>query len=777
MLIAAAIAAEPPTLTIHADRPGPRVNPTLFGIFFEEINHSGDGGLYAERVRNRDFRDVVDGKPVGWSLRLEGGAQATLTLGGAHSLHVDVSQAPTGSRVSLVNDGYWGIAMKKGASYALRVQRSGATALDVTLESDSIRAVARRRFDGLSPESLRIEGDLVSDRDEPSARLVVSASASFSLDFVSLVPRETWKRRPNGMRADLAEKLAALQPAFVRFPGGCFVEGDRLENAFRWKTTLGDVASRPGHWNDNWGYRSTDGLGFHEYLQLCEDLGAAPLFVVNCGMAHRDVVPMDKLDPWIQDALDAIEYANGPATSEWGAKRAANGHAAPFGLRFVEIGNENGGAAYAERYRAFRDAIHAKHPDVQTIADGVVPHAMDLVDEHYYSSPGWFWTNADRYDHADRKGPRIYVGEYAVTQACGRGNLRAALAEAAFMTGLQRNSDVVAMASYAPLFVNANDRRWNPDLIVFDSARSYGTPSYHVQQLFAENRPDVVLSVEISEVPSVPVDASGTIGVGTWRTQAEFKDIVVRGGFEAIASANFEEGASEWHASHGDWIAVDGALRQSSRDEDCRDLFAIPALTGAGDYQIELKARKLGGDEGFLVLFHARDDANFFWWNVGGWGNREHGIEKGVDGSKIQVGAHVAGSIDTGRWYALRVAVGGSHIRCYLDGALVHDVVDTPVPTLAATAGRRDATGEIVIEVVNGSDAAVPAIVRTSGVTALEPTGSSTVLTSASLDDENSFEEPDRVAPRDVPLGNAATEFAHTFAPRSLTVLRLKEKR
>src|SRR5262249_5875841 len=237
--------------------------------------------------------------------------------------------------------------------------------------------------------------------------------------------------------------------------------------------------------NTSWNYWSSDGLGYHECLQLCEDLGALPLFVVNCGLSHKDVVPMGELEPWVQGALDAIEYANGDATTTWGRRRAANGHPAPFSLRFVEIGNENGmfrdfggtREQYAERYERFRSAIAAKWPDVQLIADTRVPHPMQIVDDHFYMSSAWFWSEADRYRKADRNGPRVYVGEYAVTQDPGRtGNLRAALGECAFLFGLQRDSDVVTMASYAPLFVHVMDRKWNPDAIQFDGLRCAGTP-------------------------------------------------------------------------------------------------------------------------------------------------------------------------------------------------------------------------------------------------------------------------------------------------------------
>jgi alpha-L-arabinofuranosidase len=325
--------------------------------------------------------------------------------------------------------------------------------------------------------------------------------------MVSLFPKNTWQDRPNGLRADLMDRMVAMKPGLFRFPGGSFSEGVTVTDAWKWKETLGDIAERPGNWNI-WGYRSTNGLGYHEYLQMAEDLGAEPLFVAHVGMAERDMVPLNRLEPWIQDTLDAIEYANGPVTSTWGAKRAAAGHPKPFNLKYVEIGNENGmgyswgGGTredYLPRYRPFFERIKKLYPDIITIANAHTEPDVpaEIVDEHYYETPEWFFTAASLYDNYDRKKPKVYVGEYAAQKGdIGHGNLFAALGEAAFLTGLERNADVVLMSSYAPLFTNPQWSRWNPDAIVFDSSRVYVTPSYHVQTLFANNRPDTSLAID-----------------------------------------------------------------------------------------------------------------------------------------------------------------------------------------------------------------------------------------------------------------------------------------
>jgi alpha-L-arabinofuranosidase len=793
----AADSGVPLTLTVRTDQPGARISPELYGVFFEEINHAGDGGLYAELIRNRDFQEVSpNGQPVGWTLRAEGQAQGTIALDTVHprnaatprSLRMDVTRASSGS-VSVINAGYWGIAVRKGAAYRLSLwaRRSAGLAepLHARLEGAHGQVYARADIAGIGTDWQRFSCRLAASADDPAARLALSVAApgSLWLDGVSLFPAETWKRRPNGLRADLAAHVSALRPAFVRFPGGCYVEGgDRLSNAFRWKQTLGDIAERPGHLNANWGYRSTDGLGYHEYLQWCEDMGAEPLFVVNCGLAHHDFAPLDQLQPWVQDALDAIEYANGPVTGPWGARRARDGHPAPFHLRYVEIGNENGlfgnfggtRAQYAERYRVFYDAIKARYPDIRTVADTRGPYPIDIVDDHFYNSPGWFWMNTRLYDRYDRTGPKVYVGEYAVTQNCGRGNLRAALAEAAFLTGLERNSDIVKMASYAPLFVNVNDRKWNPDAIVFDGARSYGTPSYYVQMVFAENRPDVVLPVALPEEPARVTQ--GGIGLGTWLTQAEFKDVEVRQGGRTVYRSDFTQGASDWKPLRGDWKVVDGVYRQTSGEADVRALLTNPALDNASDYTVHLKARKLSGAEGFLILFRARDNDNWYWWNVGGWGNRENAIEKSLSGSKTDIGRHIPGSVETGRWYDVRMEVEGTHFRGYLDGQLVQDVEDRGLPTLAAVAGRTDRTGEVVLKVVNGADTPRAVTVNLAGIVSLLPTGQAVTLASASLDDENSLDQPTKVVPTTTRVPDVAAQFAYVFPARSLTVLRLKPR-
>jgi alpha-L-arabinofuranosidase len=777
-----AAAAEPATITVQVDKPGIKISPMLYGLFFEEINRAGDGGIYAEMVQNRSFEDAAD-KPVAWSLVKPEGAEATMALDTAgplndknpHWLRLEVAGTGAGGgKVGVANDGFKGMAVRKATGYALslyaRVVKDAPGPLAVALEGPDGKVLASGKIEGLTGEWKKFDCVLTATDDCPTGRLVLApaGSGTVGLDMVSLFPKQTWLGRPNGLRADLAEMLAAMKPAFIRFPGGCFVEGNKLANAFRWKDTIGDVATRPGHLN-LWGYRSTDGLGFHEYLQMCEDLKAEPLFVINCGMAHEDVVPMDKMNEWVQDALDAIEYANGPAESPWGAKRAQAGHPAPFNLKYMEIGNENGGPKYQERYDLFYAAIKAKYPQMNLVADELTKgKPTEIVDEHYYNSPEFFSGNAAKYDKYKREGPKVYVGEYAVTQNCGKGNLRAALGEAAFMTGMERNSDVVVMASYAPLFVNVGWRQWNPDAICFDSGRCFGTPSYHVQAMFARNRGDVVLPTECV-CPAVEADPrGGAIGVGTWSTQAEYKDIKVTRGDKVLFETDFADGLKGWRTYNGKWEAKDGVLRQEGDKTDVR---AIIGDKSWDDYTYALKARKLGGAEGFLILFSVRNDNAKSWWNLGGWGNVRHAVEMGgVSGESVP------GKIETGRWYDIKIELKGSNIRCYLDGKLIHDLTAPRMQALYAVAGRDAAAGEVVLKVVNVAAAAQPTRIDLRGAGDVAKAATCVVLTSADGDGdaENTLEAPTKVAPATSTIDNAGATFEHTFPAHSVTILRLK---
>jgi alpha-L-arabinofuranosidase len=641
-LLLCAAAADPAlTITVETDRPGTRINPAMWGIFFEDINFGADGGLYAELVKNRGFE--FPDPWMGWSKIVPAHGQGSVEMrdydpfdaANPHYLRVTTGFFSKGLGVS--NEGFRGIGVQDGAACNFSVEAralAGKPALRIELVSGDGHKLASAKLGRFSFRWKKYTAQLRAHATEPRAHLnlIVEGPGTLELDMVSLFPADTWKHRANGLRADLVRMLADLKPGFLRFPGGCIVEGRDLANRYEWKNTILDTADRPlkmNRWNVEFkdrpapDYFESFGLGFFEYFQLCEDIGAEPLPVLNCGMACQfnsgELAPLYRLDPYIQDALDLIQFANGPANSEWGARRSAMGHPAPFHLKYLGVGNEQWGSPYVERFAMFAQALKRLHPEIQLVAaSGPDPDGerfdflwsrlrelrADFVDEHFYRPPEWFLNNAGRYDHYSRTGPKVLAGEYAARAPNRENNLQSALAEAAMMTGFERNADVVRMASYAPLFGRADAWQWRPSLIWFDNLRVFATPDYYAQQLFSRNRGDVVLPV------------------------------------------------------------------------------------------------------------------------------RQDGPASGP----------------------------GSH------------------PTLFASATRDEKAGEIILKVVNVSTNPVEAGLRFDGVAQASANGTETVLTAASLNDENSLENPDRVAPRTRKATVTVPDSSHIFPAISLTVLRVRAK-
>ncbi len=510
---------EPAALQIDAASPGHEVSPILNGLMIEEINHSLDGGLYGELIRNRVFKDDA-AEPVQWTVVQGAGGAGSIALdttrpiaGTALTTSLRVTASPAGKRVGAANDGFGGIPVRPHATYHASFFAMPDAGFDgplsVSIEStDGATVYARGRVSrlasGWKQYSVRLRTGSVSLT--AAARFVISTreSGTFWLNQVSLFPA-TYRDRPNGNRVDLMQLLADMRPTFLRLPGGNFLEGNTIAERFQWKNTIGALASRPGH-QAPWGYRSTDGLGLLEYLEWCEDLGMEPVLGVYAGYSLNGsfVNPGPDLEPYVQDALDEIEYVMGSTDTVWGARRAADGHPEPFTLEFVEIGNEDffdRSGSYDGRFAQFFDAIKGVHPELQVIATtGVTSRTPDVVDEHFYATPRTFQGMANRYDSYSRSGPKIFVGEYASIEGRPTPDLNAAIGDAAFLTGVERNSDVAIMTAYAPLFINLNpgQSQWPTNLIGYDALRSYGSPSYHLQKMFAGNTGDVVLPATLT---------------------------------------------------------------------------------------------------------------------------------------------------------------------------------------------------------------------------------------------------------------------------------------
>ena len=784
-------------MTIQANQPGAVVSSNLFGIFFEEINYAGEGGIYAELVRNRAFYSSTSANF--WTLVTQGTAAGAMTVDPGQPLNTNLPNSlkltmasGTGS-VGAANAGFWGMSLQAGATYDLNFYAAGFSGFTgpvvAQLQNASGSTVyAQASFNGLTTGWQHFTAPLVSTATDANARLVLSIShvGSVWLDVVSLFPRATFNNRTNGLRLDLANKLADLKPSFLRFPGGNYIESTTSTNAVRWKKSIGDVASRPGHMNDSWGYWSTDGFGAYEYFQFCEDLGMAPLYGINCGLMlgwngnTNNTIPLNQMGPWVQDALDLIQYANGGTNTTWGAVRAASGHPAPFNLQYLEIGNENGGSYYSDRYALFYNAIKSNYPAMHLIATAVPSSApLEILDEHYYTSPGTFISYATKYDSYSRSGPKIFVGEYAVTSGFGTyGNLAAALGEAAFMTGMERNADIVQMASYAPLFANVNGIQWHPDLIYYDSSRSFGTPSYYVQKLFSQNRGDAILPATIvlttNATNAVNTALHGAVGLGSWNTAVQYTNIVVTSNGVTLYQSDFvNQGANGWRVFNGAWSTNAGLYQQTSASlTDCR---STTGNTNWANYTLSLRALKTSGSEGFLILFNWQDDNNWMWLNIGGWGNTLTGIEQNSGGSKTILGTRISQAITANTWYDIRIVLTGPRMQCYVNGALVQDYTASAPPAggLFASSTYNRAAGQIVIKAVNPYSTTMTTTFNVTGVNAIAPNATVIQLTSGSAADENSLAAPTYVSPVTNLIANAGTNFTLTLPANSLSILRL----
>ena len=509
-------------LNVDLKQPKAAVSPMLYGLMTEEINYSYDGGLYAELVHNRTFRSDWSGI-LNWFLVEKGSASAKVSVDSGSgpsaalplSAKLEVTKADANSRAGLLNEGYWGFAVRPNTRYAgsfyAKSDSPAPLPLRIALiadQSGQVLASASVPVAGAEwkPYQFELRSGQVAASVENHLELTIDRPATLWLQLVSLFP-PAYHDRPNGNRTDIMEKLAAMRPTFLRVPGGNYVEGSNMASHFDWKKTIGPLVDRPTH-PSPWSYHSTDGMGLLEFLEWCEDLRMQPVMAVFAGytLDGRVVRPGPDLEPYVQEALEEIEYATGGPDSKWGALRVRDGHPAPFTVPYVEVGNEDNfdrAKTYDGRFAQFYKAIKAKYPAIQVIATmpvtGVTP---DVVDDHYYKRMQGMFEESKHYDRADRNGPKVFVGEWATREGTPTPNLGAALGDAAFLTGLERNSDLVVMSSYAPLFVNVNPggMQWSSDLIGYDTLNSYGSPSYYAQVMFASCVGDRTVSSSLAGV-------------------------------------------------------------------------------------------------------------------------------------------------------------------------------------------------------------------------------------------------------------------------------------
>ena len=813
MTLSTAFSQQVANITVQADQPGIAISPTLYGIFYEEINRAGDGGLYAELIRNANFRTSempegfkVEGKDLitragmhrivqeeckpldGWSA--SGQAQMSLVHTPdecgeqGYAARVVAKVAGDGA----INSGFYGIPLQAGKSYRLlficRNERGESGQAKVELISRDGASLGQASLALAGSQWARLNAVIKATGTVSDARLRITFArpTTVLMRYVSLLPEDGWKGLP--FRADLVERIRELHPAFMRFPGGSYVHNLSLDTGWNWKETVVPVERRKGR-IDMWGYRATDGIGYHEYLLLCEALKMEAMPVVNVGLSCQafkyEMEPMDKMGRWIQDALDAVEYANGPADSPWGKVRAKNGHPAPFNIKYLAIGNECGGPPYEERYPLVQAAVTKKYPDLKLIACHNMKNAkFDIYDQHFYQRPEWFIRNSAFYDKSPRD-PKICVGEFASHNKETHGNLSGAIGEAVFMMGMERNSDLVKMCAYAPLFENVNMRRWPINLIVFDNTRSYGIPSYYAFKMFSETRGDRVLPCSVvAPQAEIRSTVAGGVGVGTWTTKAEFKDVEVKSGAQPLCVVANAADWATWRKPAAQWeVTKEGALLQKGEKP------LTCASTGQDDwnnYTYTVKVRKNSGTEGALLYFGYKNAGNNFLWNLGAHGNRQLVLERRIDGQREEISPKVEFALEAGRWYAAKIDLTEGHLRCYLDGKLIHDIpMDQVVKSekqdqVFASASRTD-SGIIFIRAVNTCAAQVKVHVNVAGRAGAVPKIVGVTLNDADLLAENTLEKPERVVPKSCSVRPVVTGFEVDLPPYSINTFTVGDDR
>ncbi len=762
----------------------------LFGIFFEDINHGADGGLYGELVQNRSFEfDPIDNESyhhlTAWE-KIENGGQVRLLIetGGAvsprnpHYLGIDVIQPARGEdeEAGVCNTGFnSGIPLREGATYDFTCYAKREQSLEepvkVSLRGRDGQVYASKEI-FLTTDWQKYELELTAGTTDYEGRLGITCGGrgKVYLDFVSLFPADTYKGRPNGLRRDLAEALEVMHPKFMRFPGGCLVHDGSLDaqardSQYRWKNTIGPLEERPAR-RSNWGYNQTLGLGYFEYFQFCEDIKAKPLPVLPAGYNphyHR-AAPLDQLGPWIEDALDLIEFANGAEDTPWGKIRAELGHPAPFGLEYLGIGNEEVGEEFFERFDVIYEAVHKKYPGIKVVgtsgpfaAGGEFDrgwanarrNGIALVDEHYYQAPEWFLANHHRYDSYPKDGTKVFLGEYA-----SWGNTWFnALAEASYMIGLERSAGKVGLVCYAPLLCNAGYVNWQPDLIWFDNHQIMRTANYYVQKLFMEHQGSRLVQIRAEDVPENemwtgnPENLPGKLILSTDDSASAYTEI----------SVTCED--------TGEVKRYQDCILDRGQELVLQDLDCV-------NYTVRLKARELRGFKGFRIGFGCRDRENQFYWLLGGWQNQDNILGEKIHGRGSDLSQYQF-SVEKGREYALELQVRGRHISTFVDGKKYHDVEAKPVAAepLYYSASVEEETGDLLMKAVNMTDTDREVLIQVEGLAG----GSCRVyyMGGWEMECKNELGKPEQIYPRETSFSIEGDTFRYCYPGKSLTVFRI----
>ncbi len=785
------------------------VNKQLYGLTIEEINHAIDGGIYAEMIRNRSFEENVpplncpyDAKqgtittPNGWSIpfirpdsvpgwrRLSPNtimwldAKELINDKNRRSLLVSIAAPAYPSEAEkggVAATGYNGIAVRGGEKYELSLFMKGGTAVPRTVNvfiGDSATGEPLSDVFNLSPayEWRRFSHTFTASADADNAVLAITADSAtvFWIDMVSLFPEKTWKGRGGGLREDLMEMIAGLSPRFVRFPGGSFVEGYTAGTYPVWRETVGGVSTRRNFWNV-WGYGSTNGMGFHEFLQMCEDLDAEPVYVVNSGVTsqsrrprYEDITQMDRL---VQDALDAIAYANQPADSTWGAMRAQSGHPEPFHLRYVEIGSENYGSEYAKRFDLFRKAINEVYPDVTVIRSSLAKGeklTSDWIDLHFHAGGEFLISVHDRYEDGvqyPRKFPTVFIGEFSMSGSAMQGTMRAAISEACFLLGAENSPEIVERLAYAPVLGNADYPFQRYPAISFDNHRAFGTPSYHMLKMLAGNRGDELLKAR-TETHARPQVTLGYAGIDLFDNSYDFDDVRIDG--IPVTKARIKTGG---------WNVDSGKLTPDANRWN-NILIGDPT---EHDYTISLRLRRNKGSG--AVRLRVRDNGEE------GESNDHIALEVSPNGCELYRSSGTVRDVlteakeyafESNRWYDVRIVCRDEKVSCFVDGALLHEAVLKPLPSLVASAAVDNATGEVLLKVVNTTFHEEKTRLDIKGGS-IKNVAEAIVLVGEATD-RNTFDEPLRIAPTTGEVSfPIARPMVYTFPPNSITILKLKK--
>lgn len=858
--------------TVHTDTSSLdesyQISDTLYGLFLEDINFAVDGGLYAELIKNRSFEygtmaanenrhgwvndnkdylsfGIIDGSTDGTALNANNPHYAVLSNNG-------LSSADT--HYGIGNVGYLdGLAVTEGETYnvSLYIKNASESDLEVFSEEENFIGVAagytgqlrislrdtngtiyaESTVEGVTDNWTKFETTLTPNASvNEDLRLYVEIGlGSVCIDMISMMPQDTYKGLP--IRKDIGEYMEALNPTFLRFPGGCVIEGRDEESMYDWKDsignaltfdingveTTGDAASRP-QGKDIWSgtkqdpYYTTYGIGFFEYFELCEALDCLPVPVLNAGMTCQVQSPKyivypltsDEFKQCVQDALDLVEFCRGDTTTEWGAVRIAMGHEEPFTLKYIGIGNEQWQSEYHAHYEKFVEAFEtaakenpALYSDIELIvANGTASGSTEgwsyledfpdsittLVDEHYYESPNWFLTNTKRYDAYDRSTQaKVFLGEYAAQS----NTLQAALAEAAYMTGLERNADIVEMACYAPLFGNSKTNQWLPDMMFFSNNSIFGTADYYVQQMYANNVGTTILPAEL-EVTGTAEDTAllGSVGLGSWMTSVAYDNLTVTSNADGsvLYSADFESedvmNADDFTYHEGDWAVKDGRLVQTNT--------ASPVDGNTGDavyigdkewtnYTMTVEGEILGGSEGFLIPVCVKNSGNNIFWNIGGWGNTVSCLQIVSGNAKS---GQITGTVKNlvlkkNQVYQLKVVVENNNIKCYIDDKLYIDYTQETPESIYETTSI-DANGDIIMKFVNVTESDIDIAVTLDSIdmNSYSSQAAVTVLKGENLSDVNSFEEPDKISPTEETL-EVSEAFTYKAPKYSISIIRI----